>query len=71
MATGTRAHATQAAGERLYSVREVAELWSVSHDLVLKLVRTGQLGSIELGARRIRIPASALDAYIAANVVRG
>lgn len=51
-------------GERMYSIAEVAALWSVSRDQVERLMRAGDLRWVQLGARR-RVPASALAEYLA------
>lgn len=57
---------THEPGERLYTIQEVADLWSVSRDQVEKLMREGSLGWVVVGRRR-RIPASELDRYVADN----
>lgn len=57
------------AGERLYTILEVAELWSVSRDLIEQLMRDGELEWVGLGSRR-RIPASAVKRYQDAHTER-
>lgn len=52
-----------AAGERLYSIQELATLWSVSRDTIERLMRLDELRWIRFGARR-RIPASAIEEYL-------
>lgn len=59
-----------AAGERLYTIAEVAELWQLSRDTIERLLSRGELRFVSVGARRRRIPASALDEYVDANVSR-
>ena len=59
-----------AAGERLYSIAEVAELWQLSRDTIERLLARGELRFVQVGARRRRIPASALDEYLEANANR-
>lgn len=56
-----------AAGERLYTIAEVAELWQLSRDTIERLLARGELRFVNLGTRRRRIPASALDEYVEAN----
>lgn len=58
---------TAAAGERLYSIVEVAELWGVSRDTIERLLSRGELRYIAVGPRRRRIPSSALAEYLEAN----
>jgi excisionase family DNA binding protein len=58
---------TAPAGERLYSIAEVAELWQLSRDTIERLLRRGELRYVQIGPRRRRIPASALDEYVEAN----
>jgi len=58
---------TPAAGERLYSIAEVAELWAMSRDTIERLLARGELRYVQIGPRRRRIPASALDEYVEAN----
>ena len=52
--------------EKHYSIPELAELLSVSRDQVEKLLRTGELHSRRVGARR-RIPASEVRRYLDEN----
>lgn len=47
----------------LYTVADAARLLALSTSKVHKLVATGELGSVRIGAAR-RIPASAIDAYL-------
>lgn len=49
----------------LYRVDEAAELLALSRTTVYELVASGQLVSLKIGKAR-RIPASALEAFIAA-----
>lgn len=49
--------------ERLYTTREVAELWSASDDKVRAEIRADRLRHVRIG-RLIRVPASALREYI-------
>jgi excisionase family DNA binding protein len=56
-----------AAGERLYTIAEVAELWGLSRDTIERLLARGELRYVSIGARRRRIPASALDEYVDSN----
>jgi excisionase family DNA binding protein len=48
---------------RAFSPDEVAESLGLSRELVNDLLRTGQLGSIKAGRRRI-IPARELDRFL-------
>lgn len=51
-------------GERLLSVwPDVGERLNVSRSTAWKLVRTGELGSLRVGDRRL-VPSSWLDAYL-------
>lgn len=58
---------TPAASERLYTIAEVAELWQLSRDTIERLLGRGELRYVQVGARRRRIPASALDEYVESN----
>jgi excisionase family DNA binding protein len=54
-----------AAAERLaYSPEEAAELLGISRELVHDLLRTGQLGSVKAGRRRL-IGKHHLEAFLA------
>jgi len=59
----------KAGAERLYSVAEVAELWSVSTDSVYRLIAKGLLGSTQVGMGRAktRVSESAMAAFIASR----
>jgi excisionase family DNA binding protein len=46
----------------MFSMAEVAALWSVSVDTIERLVRRQQIRTVVVSERR-RIPASALDEY--------
>lgn len=48
----------------VYSVTEAAEALSIGRTLVFQLLRTGELGSIKIGHRRL-ITRADLDAFIA------
>lgn len=52
--------------ERMYSIPEAAELWSVSRDSIERLLARQELRFVWVGERR-RIPASALDEYAASR----
>lgn len=60
------AHSASAAAERLYSIDEAAALWSLSRDVIERLLARGELEFVRIGRRR-RIPASSLEAYAAAH----
>ena len=45
-------------------VKEVAEMLSVSMQTVYKLVKSGELRSVRVGKRGIRIPRTALDDFV-------
>jgi len=60
----SRALLAAPASERLYSIAEVADLWQVSRDTIERLLRSGLLRFVQVGPRRRRIPASALDEYL-------
>lgn len=48
-----------------YSVDEVAEMLGVCRDIAYQAVRAGQIPSIRLGAKRIRVPKAAFDRLLA------
>lgn len=52
--------------ERLFRVKDVANVLDVHISTVYRLVDSGQLGSVRIGFGRgaIRIPAEALSAYL-------
>jgi excisionase family DNA binding protein len=52
--------------ERLYSIEEAAELWSVSRDTIERLLGRGELRHTTIANRR-RIPASALEEFARAQ----
>jgi excisionase family DNA binding protein len=59
--------ARNAFAERLaYSLDEAAELLGISRELVHDLLRTGQLGSVKAGRRRL-IAKHHLEAFLAAE----
>lgn len=68
MTRSARAQLEAPAGERLYTIAEVAELWQLSRDTIERLLARGELRHVSIGARRRRIPASALSEYVDANV---
>jgi excisionase family DNA binding protein len=51
--------------EKLYTVRQVAELLSMHRESVYREVREGNLRAERLSPRRMRIPASELERYVA------
>ncbi len=51
----------------LLRVSEAARLLSLPRSTAYRLVADGSLPSIHLGARLVRVPADALDAFIAAR----
>jgi excisionase family DNA binding protein len=55
--------------ERLYTVDEIAATWSCSKNLIYNLIRDRKLDAVNIGIGRakMRIPASAINAYIAAT----
>lgn len=59
-----KSRSSEAAGERLYSIAEAARLWDVSRDTIERLLTRGELRYVTLGARRRRIPASALEEFV-------
>ncbi len=54
------------APERLYTVVEVAQLWSCSDEHIYRLIHEKKLGykNIGIGTMKIRIPASAITEYL-------
>jgi len=48
----------------LLTVDEAAAALSLSRTAVYELMRTGDLGSVQIGVRR-RVPVTAIDAYVA------
>lgn len=57
---------SQAEAERLYTVAEVAELWSCSRQHVYNLIARGELRRSDIGIRgaETRIPASVLAEFV-------
>ncbi len=55
--------------ERLLSAEQVAELCGLSRRSVYRAVDTGELAAYRL-SNRVRIPESAVEAWLAANRVR-
>ncbi len=57
--------------ERLYSVEQVAETWGCSPDKVRRLIHRKQIPYLDIGEGKpkLRIPASAVNAYVAAELV--
>ena len=55
---------TRQPAEPLYPVSEVAALWHVSTRHIYDLIARGLLRTVALGARKTRIPESALAEYI-------
>ncbi len=53
--------------EKLYSVREVADLLSIHSDNVYNMIKRGEMYAIRLGPRRTRIPESALREWMEAR----
>ena len=53
------------AGERLLTVNAAAQRLSLRPARVYELIRRGELPSVRLGERQVRIPARQLDAYLA------
>lgn len=54
-------------GDPLHPIEEVGEvLGNVSNGVVYRLIKNGDLGSVRVG-RRIMIPESDLNAYLAAR----
>jgi len=54
--------------ERLYSVAEIAKLWSCSRQHVYNLIASGQLASVQATVAKrawTRVPESDLAAYVA------
>lgn len=50
--------------EALLPVREVAALWRCSDQHIYNLIAQGKLRTVTLGARKTRIPESALAEYV-------
>ena len=48
-----------------YSVKEAAKMLGVSLDTAYNAARTGQIPSIQIGKKRILIPAAAFDRLLA------
>lgn len=53
---------------RLFSIVAVSRTLGVSRNTVFTLLRTGKLGFVRIGRRRL-IPETAIDKFIAANLV--
>ncbi len=60
--------ATQPAQPRFLTVAEVAEQMRVSNMTVYRILHSGELPAIRVG-RSFRVPAEALEKYLATNVV--
>lgn len=58
----------QVEGTRLYRVKDIAEMWSVSAATVYRLVESGQLPALRFGTGKgaLRVPGAAVNAYVAA-----
>ena len=52
-----------------YTPAQVAELLQVDIDLVYRLIREHQLRAVRIGERNLRIPARALEAYLAGEPI--
>ena len=52
-----------------YTPAQVAELLQVDVDLVYRLIRERQLQAVRITERNLRIPARALDAYLAGEAI--
>lgn len=48
--------------EHLYSPKEIAEMWGISRETVLRLIRRGELQAIRIG-NVLRVADSELEAY--------
>lgn len=55
--------------ERVYTVDQIAEHLDMARSGVYSLVRSGELRSVRVG-RLIRVPASALDEFLAGATVQ-
>ena len=66
---GANAIARGKAQPSYLTINDVAEDLSVSDKLVRKLIQSGEIPSIKLGYRTIRIPASGLDKALKALTV--
>ncbi len=57
--------------EKLYTVEQVAERWECSPDKVRRLIHRKQIPYLDIGEGKpkLRIPASAVNAYVAAELV--
>jgi len=60
--------ATQPAQPRFLTVAEVAQQMRVSNMTVYRILHSGELPAIRVG-RSFRVPAEALEKYLATNVV--
>lgn len=49
--------------KRAYTLDEAAQSLGIKRSLLYSLIRTGEIASILIGARRV-VPATALDAYL-------
>src|SRR5690606_41877628 len=66
--SGRSSMATQPAQPRFLTVAEVAEQMRVSNMTVYRILHSGELPAIRVG-RSFRVPAEALEKYLATNVV--
>lgn len=55
---------------KLFTVKEVANIFRVSSMTIFRLVHSGELGSVRVG-RGIRIPRQALERFIDENLKTG
>ena len=53
-----------------YTPAQVADALQVDVDLVYRLIRENQLRAVRIGERNLRIPARALEAYLAGDIPR-
>lgn len=51
------------------TIQQVAELWQCEHQKVRRLIKSGELRAIKVGAE-YRIPSAAIEEYEQANTVR-
>ena len=58
-------HAADPEADRLYTVKDLAELWHVSPLSIRRLIYAGQLDAVYIGGKMQRIPRASAMAYLA------
>lgn len=54
----------QATGKRLFTVPQAAERLNIGNTLMNKLIQTGEIDSVKVGAKCRRVSEAAIDRYL-------